>query len=106
MILKSTAKILEIGDESNTNEEEIGILALVLSKSCTLTDIEATGVNALSGVDRDRFQMLQDANKLLTPEKQLMFYLARLGYGAPTFGYHGSSVQCKRCSGIQSAAKR
>ncbi|KAG2765902.1 hypothetical protein PC129_g8172 [Phytophthora cactorum] len=74
----------------NSNRND-GIIALVLSKTLTLTDIVTAGANALYGGDRDRFQLLLDANKRLPSAKQLVFYLARLGFGVPAFGYNDSS---------------
>ncbi|KAL4152276.1 hypothetical protein PRNP1_009209 [Phytophthora ramorum] len=55
----------------------------MLSTSCTRTDAESVGVDALSVVDRNRFQFLRDANIFLESGKKLVFYLVRLRYRAP-----------------------
>ncbi|KAI9980120.1 hypothetical protein PInf_026787 [Phytophthora infestans] len=78
----------EQAESSSNNADNI---ALSLSKTLTLTEIENAGVNALSGVDLDRFQLLLEANKWLPPAHQLVFYLARLGFEAPAFECSESS---------------
>ncbi|KAG7385504.1 hypothetical protein PHYPSEUDO_001454 [Phytophthora pseudosyringae] len=83
----------ETDEGSGRSGEQDEILALMLSKSLTQTEVESAGVNALSDVDRDRLQLLLDANKLLPPANQLIFYLARLGFGVPAFGCTDSSEQ-------------
>ncbi|GMF38076.1 unnamed protein product [Phytophthora fragariaefolia] len=68
------------GDKQTSSEKNSAIIALVLSKECSQARIEAAGMNSLTGVDWSRLQMLRDANALLLPAKQLVFYFARIWY--------------------------
>ncbi|KAG1703174.1 hypothetical protein DVH05_008084 [Phytophthora capsici] len=71
-------------DDADSENMEIGedeILALLLSKSFTL--VEGSSVTELCGVDRARYELLLEANKLLPPSKKLVFYLASFGIEDP-----------------------
>lgn len=65
---------------SETEEDDDGILAFVLSQPYNTTVLLNGGWEALSGVDRDRFQFLRDANSLLPPGKQLQFYFVHSNF--------------------------
>ncbi|EGZ28059.1 hypothetical protein PHYSODRAFT_293695 [Phytophthora sojae] len=84
---------MRIGEDDKTDEQESVILAMMLSKECTQENIAAAGINSLSGVDCDRLRMLKDANALLPPGKQLVFYLARVWYelGSSIKGLEGEA---------------
>ncbi|KAG7401933.1 hypothetical protein PHYBOEH_009513 [Phytophthora boehmeriae] len=56
-----------------TDDGENSLIALLLSQTCTRSQIESKGVTGLSGMDHDRMKLLLDANTLLPPEKQLVF---------------------------------
>ncbi|KAL3673698.1 hypothetical protein V7S43_001395 [Phytophthora oleae] len=83
--LAETIKHLKGGpDDADGSDTKVGkdeILALFLSKSIT-----NRGVEALSEVDRIRYELLLEANKLLPPSKQLVLYLACLGFDVPDIG--------------------
>lgn len=66
-----------VGEISESGDEN-GILALMLSESATKEQIAVAGWDSLSDVDRDRFEFLSEANALVSPEKQLKFYLVHL----------------------------
>jgi len=67
-------------DEEAGSGEENAMLALMLPKAYKETDFQTNGANALSGLEKDRLQLLKDANALLPPGKQLVFYLACLRF--------------------------
>ncbi|KAG7385221.1 hypothetical protein PHYBOEH_009113 [Phytophthora boehmeriae] len=66
-----TEAISRMGDDGDS-------FALLLAHEYTKKSIEDMGIGALKGVDRARFQALQDANAGVTPEKKLHFVIAGL----------------------------
>lgn len=77
----SESNAIEIDDD---DDEEDSKFALMLTETCKAEDIETKGLEALTGVDRVRFELLQGANDSLPLDKQLTFYFAsfRGGYNA------------------------
>ncbi|POM58091.1 Hypothetical protein PHPALM_37312 [Phytophthora palmivora] len=66
-------------DNANTLNTS-AIFAFMLSRSCQKNLIEAKGIEALSGVDFNRCQLLEEANALVHPKHQLKLYIARLHF--------------------------
>lgn len=83
LLLQALGKLSGNLDKENSQAGVSGgssVLALLLSKSKSYKkdEIEARGVDALINVDRERWTVLRDANKLLPQDKQLKFYIAYL----------------------------
>jgi hypothetical protein len=71
------------GDVENDESGGGDVVALLLSKACTKSQIQLGGYKALPGVDNDRFELLLKVNTLLSAGKQLKFYIAQLQSSKP-----------------------
>lgn len=68
----------ELTDAINRMEDGDDSFALLLSHEYSGIGIGEVGAGSLKGVDRARFQALQEANRSVSPEKKLHFLIAQL----------------------------
>ncbi|EGZ22752.1 hypothetical protein PHYSODRAFT_330492 [Phytophthora sojae] len=64
--------------------------ALLLSHEYTQKSIEGLGAGALKGVDRARFQALEEANASVPAEKKLEFHVVELHHEVVFYGRYGN----------------
>lgn len=70
-------KLSEVLSHIKDPESQIGLL---LDHRYTVSSFRSRGINALKGVDSDRYQILKQANELLPEDKQLKFFIVHANY--------------------------
>ncbi|KAL4161636.1 hypothetical protein PRNP1_002188 [Phytophthora ramorum] len=79
----------ELADAIASMGPDDDTFALLLDHEYTERSIKRLGVGALKGVDRVRFQALQEANSIVADDKRLDFYIAKLVHEVHFHGIYG-----------------
>ncbi|KAL4177241.1 hypothetical protein KRP22_002175 [Phytophthora ramorum] len=79
----------ELADAIASMGPDDDTFALLLDHEYTERSIKRLGVGALKGVDRVRFQALQEANGIVADDKRLDFYIAKLVHEVHFHGIYG-----------------